>query len=84
MNTIKEIQEEQGKGIHSIFNACMHKGECCNTATALADREREVKNLKALLDNALRRLELYEKSGMQLIGTQVFDSLMAAVPPNAL
>jgi hypothetical protein len=28
MDTIKEIQDEQAKGIHSMFNACMYRDEC--------------------------------------------------------
>ena len=42
MNTIKEIQDENAKGIHSLFNACMHKRECC-------EREAEIGRLRAAL-----------------------------------
>jgi len=40
MYTIKEIQDEQGKGINSIFNACMYKAECC-------ERKDEITKLQA-------------------------------------
>lgn len=42
MDTIKQITEENGKGIHSMFNACMHKSECRSKDDEIADLKRQL------------------------------------------
>jgi hypothetical protein len=38
----QEVEAEQAKGIHSNFNACMFKSECC-------DKQSEIERLRAAL-----------------------------------
>ena len=49
MDTIKEILEENRKGIRSIFNACMHKQECCEREDEIDRLREENRKLKCAL-----------------------------------
>lgn len=62
MDTIKEIQDEQAKGIHSLFNACMYRDEC-------RAKEAEVERMKA----SLAELARYFTSGNDQLSAPLFE-----------
>ena len=78
MNTLKQIAEENGKGIHSMFNACMHKAECCSKDDEIADLRSANAELKRQLgewrNQAHQSHSAFKRSGKQLAESQAREA----------
>ena len=83
MNTLKQITEENGKGIHSMFNACMHKAECCSKDDEIADLRSANAELMRQLgewrNQAHQSQSAFERIGKQLAESQAREARLCGV-----